>query len=101
MTPSCSPTAHACSPTSSSSRPATRQGLEPLIGHLGVLDEKGRPVERGGRTARGAKGLWFTGYTNPISGMLRELSIDARKIALAMAMAKRREIKALRRRKAA
>lgn len=48
------------------------QGLEPLIGHLGVLDEKGRPVERGGRTARGAKGLWFTGYTNPISGMLRE-----------------------------
>jgi len=75
------------------------QGLEPLIGHLGVLDEKGRPVERGGRTARGAKGLWFTGYTNPISGMLRELSIDARKIALAMALRKRREIKA--RRKAA
>ena len=70
------------------------QGLEPLIGHLGVLDEKGRPVERGGRTARGAKGLWFTGYTNPISGMLRELSIDARKIALAMALRKRREIKA-------
>ena len=72
------------------------QGLEPLIGHLGVLDEKGRPVERGGRTARGAKGLWFTGYTNPISGMLRELSIDARKIALAMALRKRREIKARR-----
>lgn len=75
------------------------QGLEPLIGHLGVLDEKGHPVERGGRTARGARGLWFTGYTNPISGMLRELSIDARKIALAMALRKRREIKA--RRKAA
>jgi cation diffusion facilitator CzcD-associated flavoprotein CzcO len=72
------------------------QGLEPLVGHLGVLDEQGRPVERGGRTPRGGKGLWFTGYTNPISGMLRELSIDARKIALAMAMRKHRETKDLR-----
>jgi putative flavoprotein involved in K+ transport len=72
------------------------QGLEPLVGHLGVLDDRGRPCERGGRTPRGARGLWFTGYTNPISGMLRELSIDARKIALAMALRKRREMKALR-----
>ncbi|MBC9819954.1 NAD(P)/FAD-dependent oxidoreductase [Terrabacter sp. MAHUQ-38] len=72
------------------------QGLEPLLGHLGVLDGTGRPVERGGRTARGATGLWYTGYTNPISGMLREISIDARKIALAMALRKRREMKALR-----
>jgi putative flavoprotein involved in K+ transport len=73
-----------------------QQGLEPLVGHLGVLDGKGRPVERGGRTARGAKGLWYTGYTNPISGMLREIGMDARKIALAMALTKRREMKALR-----
>ena len=72
------------------------QGLEPLLGHLGVLDRTGRPVERGGRTARGASGLWYTGYTNPISGMLREISIDARKIALAMALRKRREMKAAR-----
>ena len=28
--------------------------------------------------------LWFTGYTNPISGMLRELRIDAEKIAAAV-----------------
>jgi cation diffusion facilitator CzcD-associated flavoprotein CzcO len=73
------------------------QGLEPLLGHLGVLDGRGRPVERGGRTARGAKGLWYTGYTNPISGMLREIRIDARKIALAMALTKRREMNAFRR----
>jgi cation diffusion facilitator CzcD-associated flavoprotein CzcO len=72
------------------------QGLEPLLGHLGVLDERGRPVEGGGRTARGAKGLWYIGFTIPISGMLREISIDARKIALAMAMRKRQEIKAIR-----
>ncbi|MEW1951840.1 NAD(P)/FAD-dependent oxidoreductase [Terrabacter sp. NPDC080008] len=72
------------------------QGLEPLLGHLGVLDDRGRPCERGGRSPRGAPGLWFTGFTNPISGMLRELSIDARKIALSMALRKRREIKARR-----
>lgn len=30
-------------------------------------------------------GLWFTGFTNPISGMFRELAIDARKIAKAIA----------------
>jgi cation diffusion facilitator CzcD-associated flavoprotein CzcO len=65
------------------------QGLEPLVGHLGVLDPKGRPVVTGGRTARGADGLWYTGFTNPISGMLREIAIDAKKIALSMALAKR------------
>jgi putative flavoprotein involved in K+ transport len=31
-----------------------------------------------------APGLWFTGFTNPISGMLRELAIDARRIARAV-----------------
>ncbi|MGW5238384.1 flavin-containing monooxygenase [Monashia sp. NPDC004114] len=65
------------------------QGLGPLVGHLGVLDPLGRPVVTGGRTARGAEGLWYTGFTNPISGMLREIAIDAKKIALSMALAKR------------
>ena len=32
------------------------QGLEPLIGHLGVLDDKGRPVERGGTHGAGREG---------------------------------------------
>jgi cation diffusion facilitator CzcD-associated flavoprotein CzcO len=67
-------------------------GLGPLVGHLGVLDERGRPVVSGGRTPRGAPGLWFTGFTNPVSGMLREIAIDARKIALAMALARRRRL---------
>jgi cation diffusion facilitator CzcD-associated flavoprotein CzcO len=65
-------------------------GLTPLVGHLGVLDERGRPVVGGGHTAEGAAGLWFTGFTNPVSGMLREIAIDAWKIAFAMALAKRR-----------
>ena len=56
-------------------------GLEPLVGHLGVLDGRGLPVVHGAHEPAGAPGLWFTGYTNPISGMLRELRIDAEKIA--------------------
>ena len=60
------------------------RGLEPLVEHLGVLDGRGRPLAHGGSTALGAPGLYFTGYTNPISGMFRELRIDARKIARAI-----------------
>ncbi|GGK13324.1 monooxygenase [Streptomyces camponoticapitis] len=58
-----------------------RRGLEGLVGHLGVLDDRGLPVVRGGRTSERAPGLYFTGFTNPISGMLRELSMDAERIA--------------------
>ncbi|MFB6980424.1 flavin-containing monooxygenase [Streptomyces scopuliridis] len=62
-----------------------RRALEDLLGHLDVLDERGRPVTHGGRTPEGARGLYFTGFTNPISGNLREMAIDARKIAKALA----------------
>ncbi|MEV7714063.1 NAD(P)/FAD-dependent oxidoreductase [Streptomyces sp. NPDC088270] len=58
-----------------------RRQLEGLVGHLDVLDARGRPVVHGARTPKHAPGLYFTGFTNPISGMLRELALDARKIA--------------------
>ncbi|MFC5800778.1 flavin-containing monooxygenase [Streptomyces formicae] len=61
------------------------RALEPLVGHLGVLDDRGRPLAHGGRAPRQAPGLYFTGFTNPISGMFREMAIDARKIAKALA----------------
>ncbi|MCX4788517.1 MULTISPECIES: flavin-containing monooxygenase [unclassified Streptomyces] len=57
------------------------RALESLVGHLGVLDARGRPVTHGARTPKRAPGLYFTGFTNPISGMLREMALDARKIA--------------------
>lgn len=66
-----------------------RRGLEGLVGHLGVLDADGAPRVRGARCAPDAPGLYFTGYTNPISGMLRELSLDAGRIARAVARAHR------------
>jgi len=61
-----------------------RRGLDGLVGHLGVLDPTGRPTVRGAATHPGAPKLWFTGYTNPISGMFRELGIDAKRIARAV-----------------
>ncbi|MER5182904.1 NAD(P)/FAD-dependent oxidoreductase [Streptomyces sp. NPDC002896] len=61
------------------------RGLQDLVGHLGVLDGRGRPVIHGARTPLGARGLYFTGFTNPISGMFREMAIDAEKIAKAVA----------------
>ncbi len=66
-----------------------RRGLEDLVGGLGVLNDEGRPLAHGARTHPEAPGLHFIGYTNPLSGMLRELSLDAQKIARAIARATR------------
>ncbi|MFJ9720462.1 flavin-containing monooxygenase [Streptomyces sp. NPDC101213] len=60
------------------------RALEGLVGHLGVLDARGRPTAHGPRTPAAAPGLYFTGFTNPISGSLRELSRDAERIAKAV-----------------
>ncbi|MFB4197254.1 flavin-containing monooxygenase [Streptomyces carpaticus] len=66
-----------------------RRGLEPLIGHLGLLDGAGKPVVHGKETHPTAPDLYFTGFTNPISGMIRELARDAPRIAAAIARARR------------
>jgi putative flavoprotein involved in K+ transport len=71
------------------------RALEGLVGHLGVLDAHGRPVVHGARCPRTAPGLYFTGFTNPISGMFRELAIDARRIAKAVARRTARDRAAL------
>ncbi|MEV7561608.1 NAD(P)/FAD-dependent oxidoreductase [Streptomyces sp. NPDC089795] len=62
-----------------------RRALEELVGHLGVLDERGRPRTHGARSPEQARGLYFTGFSNPISGMFREMAMDAEKIAKAVA----------------
>jgi putative flavoprotein involved in K+ transport len=62
-----------------------RRGLEPLVGSLGVLGPSGKPLVNGARTHPNAPGLYFTGYTNPISGMFREMKIDAQRISRAIA----------------
>jgi putative flavoprotein involved in K+ transport len=65
-----------------------RRGLERLVGTLGVLKGDGRPRARSAETDPAAPNLWFTGFTNPVSGMFRELGLDAKKIARAVARVK-------------
>lgn len=58
--------------------------LAPLVGEFGVLDQRGLPMVHGAHEPAGLPGMWFTGFTNPISGMFRELRLDAEKIARAI-----------------
>ncbi|MGW7414441.1 flavin-containing monooxygenase [Streptomyces sp. NPDC054863] len=62
-----------------------RRSLEGLVGHLDVLDSRGRPTVHADRTSPKAPGLHFTGFTNPISGMFREMAMDAKRIARVVA----------------
>ncbi|MFI9596116.1 hypothetical protein [Nonomuraea sp. NPDC052265] len=58
-------------------------GLADLVGHLDVLDHDGRP-HRGAGGHRPTTGLWFIGYRPAIEGSLRQLPIEARRIARAI-----------------
>jgi putative flavoprotein involved in K+ transport len=61
------------------------KGLEPLVGHLGVLDQSGSPTHRGGEENPAAPGLHFIGYINPLSGRLWSIRSESRRIADAVA----------------
>jgi hypothetical protein len=54
------------------------RGLEPLVGHLGVLDESGVPRVHGGPPA--APGLRFVGYM-PRPGQIGYMGREARRAA--------------------
>jgi cation diffusion facilitator CzcD-associated flavoprotein CzcO len=57
-----------------------RPGLEPIVGHLGVLDKDGVPLVHGARTLASAPGLYFAGITVLLAGLLREIGIEAKAI---------------------
>jgi cation diffusion facilitator CzcD-associated flavoprotein CzcO len=59
-----------------------RRGLEPLVGHLGVIDERGRPNAVGRRPA--APGLRFIGYVPRPAG-LGYMTKEAKRAAKAIA----------------
>jgi putative flavoprotein involved in K+ transport len=59
--------------------------LEPLVGHLGILDGEGSPEVNGGQTSSRAPGLFFIGYRNAPGGLLRRIRLDAEEIARAVA----------------
>jgi putative flavoprotein involved in K+ transport len=58
-----------------------QRGLEPLVGELGVVAPGGRPLINAAEQLPGLEGLFFLGYSNPITGNIRQVGIDARKIA--------------------
>jgi putative flavoprotein involved in K+ transport len=55
-----------------------RRGLDPMVGHLGVLNGHGLPVAIGGTAAQ--PGLYFVGYTVSLSGALHDIAAEARRI---------------------
>ncbi|MEC3917895.1 flavin-containing monooxygenase [Nocardia sp. CDC160] len=69
-----------------------RRDLEPLVGHLGVLDAEGRPRAQGGVNPAGAPGLYFPGFGEPFTGPLRELRLRSRDVADAIIRRSRRRI---------
>lgn len=62
-------------------------GVTPLVGHLGVLDQRGRPLVRGRRTLPAAPGLRFVGLSSPLKGLLLQINLDARGAAAGIARA--------------
>jgi cation diffusion facilitator CzcD-associated flavoprotein CzcO len=61
-----------------------RPGLEPLVGHLGVLNERGVPHSPQGEEA--APGLRFIGY-RPLPAHISHMSREARRVAKEIAAA--------------
>ena len=58
-----------------------RTGLEPLVGHLGVLDERGRPLVHDVEEPAGSPGLHFVGFEVTLGGTLRRAGIEAKQLA--------------------
>ena len=66
------------------------RGLEGLVGPLGVLSGgKGRPAINADEQDARYPGLYFIGYSNPLEGNLRQLNIDAKRIARKVAKGRR------------
>ena len=57
-----------------------RPGLEPLVGHLGVLDERGEPVVHGASEHPGAPGLHFVGFEVNLGGLFRQAGRQAKQL---------------------
>jgi cation diffusion facilitator CzcD-associated flavoprotein CzcO len=62
-----------------------RTGLEPLVGDLGVLDDRGEPLVHGPDEHPNAPGLHFVGYRIVLGGGLRAAGLDAKRLARAVA----------------
>ena len=68
-----------------------RTGLAPLVGHLGVLDDTGRPVVHAGDDHPGARKLHFVGFQVVLGGTFRQAGIEARRLASTVRQARSAE----------
>ena len=62
-----------------------RPALEDIVAVPGVLDDEGYPRDWQG--AARIPNLFFVGYTQPATGLLREIAIEAEAVAAAIAAA--------------
>ena len=62
-------------------------GLEPVVGHLDVLDRRGVPLVHGADDLPSARGLHFVGIKAELSGLLRVIGREARAVGRALATA--------------
>lgn len=60
-------------------------GLADIVGHLGVLDDRGRPTHHGPDTHPATPNLHFVGLFNPLVGLLNAIRISSKKTARAIA----------------
>jgi putative flavoprotein involved in K+ transport len=58
-----------------------RTGLEPLVGHLGVLDDAGVPLVHGAEEHPDAPSLHFVGYLVTLGGTIRLVGKQAQRLA--------------------
>jgi hypothetical protein len=56
-------------------------GLEGLVGHLGILDEIGRPTHTGSKHHPDHKNLWFMGMTPRLPGVFYAARGEAKQLA--------------------
>jgi len=80
----------ACRPDVVIAATGYRTGLEPLLGHLGVLDETGRPLHPMGERDPKRPGLWFAGFKPIYTGFFDAAGIAAERIATGVAADARR-----------
>jgi putative flavoprotein involved in K+ transport len=60
-------------------------GLEPVVGHLGLLDQRGVPLVHGADEHPDAPGLHFVGIKAELAGLLREIGLEARAVGRVLA----------------
>jgi putative flavoprotein involved in K+ transport len=62
-----------------------RTALEPMVGHLGVLDDRGVPLVHAAQEHPRAPGLHFVGYRVTLGGTFRLVGIEAKQLARSVA----------------